>query len=203
MSADGPLGGLDGDDAGCAAAGDDVTVAGGEFLLLNGCPGSRGEVGDLVDGHQVDREPHVRGDLAHLVVEQPVGPFVDLVLEPAHGIDRVIDRRADEPFSASAPQSEFDPLAVDQDQAAVIARAQCAVRDGQLEGDGLAAAGLAADQDVPLGEGDVDAAAEFVGAQVNRVPDRQRRDRNGVSGLHRFHLLGVFVLFVVLLACGA
>ena len=38
-------------------------------------------------------------------------------------------------------------------QAAV--RRQGAVGDDELEGDGLAAAGLAADDNVPLGEGDV------------------------------------------------
>ena len=95
------------------------------------------------------------------------------------GVDRVIDRRADEPLGAVAPQAEFDALAVDQDQAAV--GGQGAVGDDQLQGDGLAAAGFAADEHVPLGEGDFDAAAEFVGAQVDRVPDRQRRDRDAVS----------------------
>ena len=62
----------------------------------------------------------------------------------------------------AAPQPELDPLAVDQDQAAV--RRQRAVGHDQLEGDGLAAAGFAADEHVPLGEGDLDVAAQFVGA---------------------------------------
>src|SRR5262249_49448912 len=51
----GPLGGLDGDDARGAAAGDDVAVGGVEFLLLGGGAHGGGVVGDLVDGHEVDR----------------------------------------------------------------------------------------------------------------------------------------------------
>ena len=97
-------------------------------------------------------------------------------LQPVQGVDRVIDRGADEPVGAVAPQAEFDPLAVDQDQAAV--GRQGAVGDDELEGDGLAAAGFAADEHVPLGQGDLDPAAQFVGAQVDRFPDRQRRDRD-------------------------
>jgi hypothetical protein len=53
------------------------------------------------------------------VVEQPFGALVDLVLQPVQGVDRLVDGGADEPFGAVAPQSEFDPFAVDQDQAAV------------------------------------------------------------------------------------
>src|SRR5690348_1010672 len=114
-----PLGRLHGDNARCPAAGDDVAVAGVELLLLGaGADGGR-VVGDLVDRDQVDRPAQLRGDLAHLVVEQPAGALVDLVLQPAQGVDRVIYGGADEPFSAAAPQAEFDPLAVDQDQAAV------------------------------------------------------------------------------------
>ena len=110
------------------------------------------------------------------MVEQPLGALVDLVLQPVQGVDRVVDRRADEPVGAVAPQPEFDALAVDQDQAAV--GGQGAVGDDELQGDGLAAAGFAADEHVPLGEGDLDAVAEFVGAQVDGLPDRQRRDRD-------------------------
>ena len=51
------------------------------------------------------------------------------------------------------------------------------MRDDQLEGDGLAASGFPADEHVPLCEVDVDAAAGFVGAEVDRVPDRQGSDR--------------------------
>src|SRR5262249_1372776 len=133
----GPLGGLDGDDARGAAAGDDVPVGGVEFLLLGGGAHGGGVVGDLVDGHQVHRPPQIRGDLAHLVVQQPAGALVDLVLQPVQGVDGLVDRGADEPFGAVAPQSELDSFAVDQDQAAV--RGQGAVGDDELQGDGLAA----------------------------------------------------------------
>ena len=165
------MGGFDGDDARGAAAGHDVAVEGVEFLLLWRSPGGGGEVGDLIDRDQVDREPHVRGDLPLLVVEQPFGPLIDHGLQPAHGVDRVVDRGADEPLGGVPPQAELDALAVDQDQAAI--GRQRAVRDDELQGDGLAAAGFPADEHVPLGEGDMDALAQFVGAQVHRLPDRQ------------------------------
>ena len=120
------------------------------------------------------------------MVEQPVGAFIDLVLQPAHGVDRVIDRRADEPFGAVPPQAELDALAVDQDQAAI--GGQRAVGDDQLQGDGLAAAGFPADEHVALGEGDVDLVAHFVGAQVHGLPDRQRHGagQGAVRGHHWF-----------------
>src|SRR5215472_13016431 len=133
-----PLGGLDGDDARGAASGDDVAVGGVELLLLGGGADGGGVVGDLVDGHEADRPAEIRGDLAHLVVEQPLGALVDLVLQPAQGVDGLVDGRADEPFGAVAPQAQLDPFAVDQDQAAV--GGQGAVGDDQLQGDGLAAA---------------------------------------------------------------
>src|SRR5262249_55480682 len=148
---------------------DDVPVGGVEFLLLGGGAHGGGVVGDLVDGHQVHRPPQIRGDLAHLVVQQPAGALVDLVLQPVQGVDGLVDRGADEPFGAVAPQSELDSFAVDQDQAAV--RGQGAVGDDELQGDGLAAAGFAADEHVPLGEGDLDPVAQLVGAQVHRIPD--------------------------------
>jgi hypothetical protein len=147
--------------------------------LLGAGPGGGGVVGDLVDGDQVDREPHIRGDLALLVVEQPVGPLVDLVLKPAEGLDGVIDGRADESVGTGPPQAEFDSFAVDHHQAAI--RRQGTVGDDELQGDGLAAAGFAADEHVAFGQGDLNAVAEFVGAQVDGLPDRQRRDRDRVS----------------------
>ena len=59
---------------------------------------------------------------------------------------------------AVAPQAELDPFAVDQDQAAV--GRQRAVGDDQLQRDGFAAAGFAADEHVAFGQGDVDLAAQ-------------------------------------------
>ena len=59
------------------------------------------------------------------------------------------------------------------------------VGDDELEGDGLAAAGFPADEHVPLGQGDMGVGAHFVGAQVHRLPDRQRRLRHG-GGCHGF-----------------
>src|SRR5262249_35237761 len=59
-----PLSRLDRDDPWCPAARGDVAVAGVELLLLDaGADGGR-VVGDLVDGHQVDRPAQLRGDLA-------------------------------------------------------------------------------------------------------------------------------------------
>jgi hypothetical protein len=74
------------------------------------------------------------------VIEQPFGPLIDLVLQPFQGVNRVVHRWADEPVGAVTPQAELDPLAIDQDQPAI--RRQGAVRDDQLQGDGLAAAGF-------------------------------------------------------------
>ena len=75
------------------------------------------------------------------------------------------------------PRAELDPLAVDQDQAAVAG--QGAVRDDEVEGVGLAAAGLAAEQHVAFGEVDVDLVAVLVDAQVHRVEHGQREHRHG------------------------
>src|SRR6266542_6955986 len=59
----GPLGGQDDDDACGAASGDQVAAQGGEFGLLFLVADGGGEVGVLVDHHQVDRLPRVAGDL--------------------------------------------------------------------------------------------------------------------------------------------
>ena len=67
---------------------------------------------------------------------------------------------------------------------------QGAVGDDELQGDGLAAAGFAADEHVALGEGDFDAVAEFVGAQVDGFPDRQRRDGDACQPPSPVHLPG-------------
>jgi hypothetical protein len=113
------------------------------------------------------------------VVKEPCGALVDLFLEPVQGVDRVVDAGPDEPFGAVAPQPEFDAFAVDQDEAAV--GRQGAMGDDQLQGDGLAAAGFAADEHVPLGQGDLDPAAQLISAQMDGLPDGQRRDRDAVS----------------------
>ena len=103
-----------------------------------------------------------------------------------HDADRVVHGRADELVGAVGPQAEFDALAVDEDELAV--GGQGAVGDDQLEGDGLAASWFPADEHVPLCEVDVDRVAGFVGAQVDRVPDRQGGDRDPVMVM-RVHLL--------------
>ena len=68
--------------------------------------------------------------------------------------DGVFEGGADEHVGAVPPRAELDLVAVDQDEAAVMR--QRAVRDDQVLGGGLAAAGLAAEQHVPLGQVDVD-----------------------------------------------
>ena len=56
---------------------------------------------------------------------------------------------------------------------------QRAVGDDQVQGVGLAAAGLAAEQHVPLGQVDVDLVAVLVDAQVDRAEHGQREHRHG------------------------
>src|SRR6185312_5784250 len=99
----GPLGCLDTDDAGCAAAGDHVAGGGVEFLLLDrGADGGR-EVGHFIDGHQVEWPPEVGGDLALFHLQEQVGAFVNQALEPVHDLDRVINRGTDELVGAGGP----------------------------------------------------------------------------------------------------
>jgi hypothetical protein len=52
-----------------------------------------------------------------------------------HDADRVVHGRADELVGALSPQAELDALAIDEDEFAVSG--QGAMRDDQLEGDGL------------------------------------------------------------------
>ncbi len=133
---------------GRAAAGDHVAVAGGELVLLGFRADGGGVVGDLIDADEVEGPAQVRGDLPEAEVQELVGAVVDLGLEPVQGVDRVINVRADEPGGSVPPQAELDPLAVDQDELAV--QGQGGVRDDQLQCDGFAGAGFAAEQHVPL-----------------------------------------------------
>ncbi|HEX2319296.1 MAG TPA: hypothetical protein VHJ18_09980 [Streptosporangiaceae bacterium] len=65
--------------------------------------------------------------------------------------------------------------------------------DDQLEGDRFAAAGFAADEHVALGEVDVDVVAGFVGAEVDRLPDRQGCHGNAAARHDRSPPWGVVV----------
>ena len=93
-------------------------------------------------------------------------------LEVLEGVDGVFDGRADEHVGAVPPGAELDLLAVDEDELAV--GRQRAVGGDQVEGVGLAAAGFAAEQHVPLGQVDVDLLAVLVNAQVDGVEDGER-----------------------------
>ena len=129
-----------------------------------------GEVGVLVDDDEVDRLPRRGGDLPQPGGDEPVIPAVHQVLQPAHAVQRVIHGRADEPVGAVAPQAELDLLAVDQNEAAVAG--QRAVRGDEVDRGGLAAARLAADQQVAFGQLDVRLLAELVLADVHGLVDR-------------------------------
>src|SRR6266487_6398740 len=87
----GPLGGQDDDDACGAASGDQVAAQGGEFGLLFLVADGGGEVGVLIDHHQVDRLAGVAGDLAAASGEQPVVAGVHDLLEFDERGDGVFD----------------------------------------------------------------------------------------------------------------
>ena len=156
----GPLGGQDDDHACRAAAGHQVTGQRGEVLALLLAADGGGEVGVFVDDDQVDALAVRAGDLPAALGGQRVIPGVHGGLEGVEGLDGVFDGRADEHVGAGAPQAEFDLLAVDQDELAVVR--QRAVRGDQVQAGGLARAGLAAEQHVPLGQVDVDLVAVLV-----------------------------------------
>ncbi len=131
-----------------------------------------GEVGVLVDDHQVDRFAGVAGYLAPSFGQQRVVAAVHDVLQLLERVDGVADAGADEDLGAVAPLAEFDLLAVDQDEPAV--GGQRAVGDDEVERVGFPAAGFAAQQHVAFGQVDVDVFAVFVDAQVHRVEHGQR-----------------------------
>jgi hypothetical protein len=158
------------------AAGYRVAAEVGELGPLGLAADGGGEVGILVDDDEVGGFAGLAGDLAAAGVEQHLVPVVHGALELAEYADGVVHGRADEDIGAVAPHTQLDPLAVDQDELAV--EGQRAVRDEQVERGGLAAAGLAADQHVLLGQVDVDLLAVLVHAQVRRVEDGEREHRH-------------------------
>jgi hypothetical protein len=173
----GPLGGQDDDDPGRAAPRDQVAGQGGELRPLGLGADGGGEVGVLVDDDEVDVLAAVAGDLARPAARSVVVAVVHELLEPLAAVDGVGDGRADELVGAVPPGAELDLLAVDQDELAVAG--QRAVRGDEVQGVGLAAAGLAAEQHVALGQVDVNVLAVLVDAQVHRAEHGQREHRHG------------------------
>src|SRR6266498_4690300 len=74
--------------------------------------------------------------------------LVHALLEFGEGADRVFDGGADEHVGAVPPGTQLDLLAVNEDELAVAG--QRAVRGDEVQRVGFPAAGLAADQHVPL-----------------------------------------------------
>ena len=116
-------------------------------------------------------------DLAAAVGEQPGVAVVHHLLQPAQGDDGVVDVGADELVGDVVPHAELDVLAVEQHQAAV--RGQGGVGGDDVQQAGLAAAGFACGEQVLVDDPDVDAVAEFVDADVDRVEHGQHAARPG------------------------
>ena len=130
------------------------------------------EVGQLVDDDEQERDP-VRGDdLAAALGVEPVVAAIHLGLQIREDGQALVDGVADEHVGDLAPHAELDPLAVDQHQAHV--GAQGGVPDDVVQQDALAAAGFPGDQEVAVGEFDVDRDAVLVQAEEDRLMDRQR-----------------------------
>jgi hypothetical protein len=83
------------------------------------------------------------------------------------------------------PQWVVEVLAMDAERGEVILVAvagdEGAVGDDELKPDRFPGTRFPAEDHVPLGQGDLDPAAEFVSTQVHGFPDRQRGDRDAVS----------------------
>ena len=147
-------------------------ASGGELLAFLLAADGGGEVGVLVDDDQVDVLTRVGGDLAAAGGEQVLVPVVHGALELLERLDGVFDGRADEHVRAVPPRAELDLVAVDQDELAVIG--QRAVRGDQVEPGGLARAGLAAEQHVPLRQVGVPPGV-LVAPATSGVAHRERR----------------------------
>src|SRR6266545_254316 len=93
--------------------------------------------------------PEVRVIFPPAGLQQLVVPFVHCGLKAPEQLDRLGDVRANERLRAGAPQPEFDPLAVDEDQPAVGRERR--VRDDQVQPDRLARTRLAGGEQVPSG----------------------------------------------------
>jgi hypothetical protein len=85
--------------------------------------------------------------------------------------DRFLDIGADEAGGAALPDGQLDQLRVEQGQPHV--RVEGAHGDEELEHVGLAGAGLAAQKQVALGQGDGDLGAVLIGAHRDGLPQRQ------------------------------
>ena len=84
--------------------------------------------------------------------------------------------RADEHLSDVAPRAELDAFAVKQPQPTI--RGQRAVADDEVEHGAFPGAGFTPGEQVAIGQGDRDRHAVFVGAQMDRVIDRQGTHRH-------------------------
>jgi hypothetical protein len=170
------LGGTHHGDADRAAAGDHVPQQDLEvFPLIPGAEGG-GVEGDLVDHDQDDVHAVLSGDLPQPPLLEGRGPPPDLGLQPAQHCDGVGQVGSDEDVGDLFPHTQFDFLAVEQDEPDVAAEG--GVGEDVLDQDGLAGAGFAADEQVAADQGQVDGVAVLVDAQVDRIVDGQAGHRN-------------------------
>jgi hypothetical protein len=150
------------------------------------CVGAVGEIGQLLDHHQVQRQPITLCDLAGPVGQQGQIAVVQLGDELLEDLDGLLDIRADEPLGAALPDRQLDQLGIEQDQ---LGRGvQGSGGDEELGDGGLATAWLGAEQQVALGQQDLDLVAVLVLTHRNRRPqraavgvDQRPGDRGGIG----------------------
>ena len=130
-------------------------------------------------------QPVGADDLPPVVSEQPGVAVVHDVLQALEDLDGFVEVGSDELVGDVAPHAEFDEFAVEQDESAV--HGQGAVGGDAVEEAGFAAAGFSAGEDVAVDEVQVDALAELVDTDEQRVEHRQP----GMRGHGRDHCCGM------------
>src|SRR5581483_4307949 len=165
------LGGGEDDDPGGAAAGDEIPEEFGQPVALFAVAASEVE-GEFVEDDDVEAEAVVGGDLAAAPGEEFGVAAVHLGPELFEDRDRLGEIRADEPSGARCPWRQLDPLAIEEPEA--DGRVKGGGGDEEGKGDGLAGAGLSAEQDIVFGQRDGDMPPVLVDADRDRFPQVPR-----------------------------
>ena len=165
----GLLGGGDDDHPGRPAPRDQVAQRLGELGPLVLGPAAHVE-GELVDGDDVEPEVAVPLDLAQARGEQDRVAAVHLGAEVLRDLDGAGHVGPDEVLGRARPRGELHLLAVEEGQA--DRGVEGGRGDEERQGHRLAGPGLAAEQQVALGQADRDRVAVLVDAEGERVPQR-------------------------------